>query len=82
MQTAITATITDGITYYSTTRRGVAYMAYQTRQGEWFVSTKRLALGRFSPGGGRYYPDLATLARECAAFSALPALISETTASC
>lgn len=74
----ITAETIDGITYYSTTRRGVAYTTYQTKGGDWWVSSRRLALGRSNAGGGRYYTDLAALCDGCKAFAGLSVFISMT----
>ena len=73
----ITATTIDGMTYYTATRRGVEYTAYQTKGGEWFVATKRLALGRFNPGGGRYYKTIGELAQAVKAFVGLDLLAQE-----
>ena len=75
MLTAITATTLNGSTYYTTRRAGVEYTAQQLA-GQWFVSTRRLALGRHHAGGGRYYATLADLASQCKAFAGLDALIA------
>lgn len=75
----ITSEIIDGTTYYTAIRRGVSYLTYQTTSGNWFVATKRLALGRFNAGGGKYYDDLAALAAGCKAFADLPALLEVST---
>lgn len=70
----ITAETIDGVTYYTTTRRGVEYTAYMLC-GQWFVASRRLALGR-PIGGGRYYKTLDALATGCKAFAALPVFLS------
>lgn len=75
----ITSEIIDGTTYYTAVRRGVSYLTYQTTGGNWFVATKRLSLGRFNAGGGKYYDDLAALAAGCKAFADLPALLEVST---
>lgn len=72
----ITRETLDGVTYYGTTRGGVEYCAYLTTGGAWFVSSRRLALGRFNAGGGKYYNSLDDLAAGCKAFVALPLFIS------
>ena len=71
----ITSEIIDGTTYYTALRRGVSYLTYQTTSGNWFVATKRLALGRFNAGGGKYYDDLTALAAGCKAFADLPIML-------
>jgi len=40
--------------------------------GRWFVSSRRLALGRGNIGGGKYYDRV----EDCKAFAALPALMT------
>lgn len=74
----ITAETLDGVTYYTTERRGVIYTANATASGSWWVSSHRKALGRMHIGGGRYYSDINTLAGGCKAFAGLPILISLT----
>lgn len=69
----------DGVTYYTTTRRGVEYTAHQLC-GQWFVASHRAALGPRHIGGGRYYKTIDDLANGCKAFAALPALLSLATA--
>ncbi len=67
----ITKEIHDGVTSYVTTRKGTKYCAYFMESvGEWWVSSQRIALGRYT-GNGRYYKDLS----ECKPFAALPTLI-------
>lgn len=73
---AITAETIDGVTYYTTERRGVIYTANQTAGGNWWVSSHRKALGRMHIGGGRYYESLDALAAGCKAFAGLPILLS------
>lgn len=76
MKTAqlITASEIDGRTYYTATRAGVEYCA--GRLGDaWYVSSRRLALGRFNTGGGKHYADLAAVAAGCKAFAGLDALV-------
>lgn len=62
-------------TYYTTTARGVEYVA-QELAGAWFVSSRRLALGRRHVGGGKYYPTLEAVAAGCKAFAGLDLLIA------
>jgi len=75
----ITAETIEGVTYYSTERRGVEYTAYLTSWGQWWVGTHRKGLGRGHVGGGRYYASIDDLATGCKAFAALPVFISLTT---
>lgn len=73
---AITRETLDGVSYYSTSRRGVHYCAYKQHDSDqWWVSTHRIGLGPLHIGGGRYYRDLNDLAANCKAFAALPALL-------
>lgn len=72
----ITRETLDGVSYFTTTRRGVDYCAYEQKAvGKWFVSSHRTGLGPLHIGGGRYYDSLADLAANCKAFAALPALL-------
>jgi len=72
----ITRVTIDGVSYYTTSRRGVDYCAYkQNDSDQWFVSTHRSGLGPLHIGGGRYYRNLNDLAANCKAFAALPALL-------
>lgn len=69
----ITKEVIDGVAYYSTVRLGVGYCAYfMASAGAWFVSSKRLSMGRRHIGGGKYYDKI----EDCKAFAALPALIA------
>lgn len=69
----ITKEVIEGRTYYTTVRQGVEYCAYfMEAVGKWFVSTRRLALGRGHMGGGRYFEKV----EDCKAFAALPVLIA------
>ena len=63
----------DGQDFYTTVRRGVSYCAYFSKPvGEWFVSSRRLSLGRRNAGGGRYLKAIG----DHTAFAELPALLS------
>jgi len=74
---AITRETLDGVSYYTATRSGVDYCAYEQKTvGKRFVSSHRAGLGPLHIGGGRYYDSLADLAANCKAFAALPALIN------
>lgn len=69
----ITSKTIDGVEYHTTTRGGVEYCAYfQKTVGKWWVGSRRLALGRFNAGTGKYYDRI----EDCKAFAALPALLS------
>lgn len=74
----IAAETIEGVTYYTTERRGVEYTAYLTSWGQWWVGTHRKGLGRGHVGGGRYYDSLDDLASGCKAFAALPVFKSLT----
>lgn len=65
----------DGKTYYSATARGVEYTAHLNAAG-WFVSSRRLSLGRRHIGGGKYYDSLEALSSGCKAFAALDVLVA------
>jgi DNA-binding PadR family transcriptional regulator len=70
--TTIEKTEHDGQAYYTTTARGVEYCAhFMESVGKWFVSTRRLALGRGNGGGGKYWDKL----EDCKPFAALPTLM-------
>ena len=73
--TMIHAETIEGRTYYTATLRGVEYCAGQLGDG-WFVSSRRLALGRRHIGGGKHYADLAAVAAGCKAFAGLEALLT------
>lgn len=73
-QQAITASETEGSTYYSTEARGVEYCAQRLGNG-WFVSTHRKALGRRHIGGGKHFASLQDLAAKCAPFAGLDVLV-------
>lgn len=71
--TPITKTTEGGVDYFTTTRAGVEYCAYfMASAGRWFVSSRRLALGRGNVGGGKYYDRV----EECKPFAALPTLMT------
>lgn len=62
----------EGVTYYTTIRRGVEYCAYFCSVvGKWFVSSHRVALGKFNSGSGKYYENI----EDCKAFAALPTMV-------
>ncbi len=72
----ISASVTDGVTYYTSTRRGVEYTAYTVR-GDWVVLTRRLALGRFNTGGCKYFKDIESLCCAVKAFVGLDLLLQD-----
>jgi hypothetical protein len=71
----ITASEHEGKTYYTAVARGTEYCAFECA-GQWFVSSRRLALGRSNVGGGRYYATLADVAAGCKALAGLDLLLS------
>lgn len=64
-----------GRVYYSTTRRGIDYVASCDVYG-WFVRTQCRALRRAMMGGGvKRYKSLADLSANCKAFAGLDVLV-------
>lgn len=72
MKNVITSEKIDGKTYYTAIYRGVEYCAGRLGDG-WFVSSRRLSLGRHV-GGGKYYANLVAVAAGCKAFLGLDML--------
>jgi hypothetical protein len=67
----ITKEVIDGVTYFSTVRRGVEYCArFSEIVGKWVVSTHRKGMSRTSTG----FKYIARI-EDCKAFAALPALL-------
>lgn len=64
---ATTRTIHNGQLYVSATSRGTEYCLQRLGDG-WFVSSRRLALGRHNVGSGRHFATLADVAAGCKAF--------------
>jgi hypothetical protein len=63
-------TLVNNEKYLSVVYRGTEYMLM--RMGDsWGVSTKRLALSRFSAGGFKYFDTLAEVKAKCKAFANL-----------
>ena len=75
-QSTITAENIQGVTYYQTESKGIAYTCYFTKQGEWCVHSQRLALGRHNTGSYRYYKNIESLASNIKAFKQLPQLLA------
>ena len=64
----MTATTTiNGSKYITATARGTEYTLMRLGDA-WFVSSRRLALGRGNIGGGKHYDTLAEVAAGCKAF--------------
>ena len=62
--------IIDVINYVSTVYRGCKYMVYKCKgDGDWCVTSRRLALGRSNVGGCRYYNTLAEVSNDRKDFS-------------
>lgn len=78
MRGLITAEEINGTTYYTAVARGTSYCAYQSASGEWWCSSRRLSLGRWNAGGGKWYATLEALAQGCKAFSGLDVLVAVT----
>jgi hypothetical protein len=47
----------EGKKYITAVYRGTSYTLSEV-SGDWFVSTRRLALGNRNVGGGKYYCDV------------------------
>lgn len=62
-----TTTTIDGSTYITATARGTEYTLMRLADA-WFVSSRRLTLGRSHIGGGKHYETLAEVAAGCKAF--------------
>lgn len=71
MQAAYSTEVINGTKYVTTTSRGIEY-TLQRLCGKWFVSSRRLALGRGNIGGGKYYATFDEVRDGCKAFAALP----------
>lgn len=71
----ITQEVVNGRPCYCAVRRGVSYVASELG-GQWFVSSRRLALGRWNTGGGKYYASLDEVSRGCKAFEGLADLVA------
>lgn len=73
----IQASNIEGKTYYTAIARGVEYTACESKvTNNWFVYTRRLALGRSNMGGVRYYESVEALAANCKAFAGLDVLLA------
>lgn len=59
--------IINGQKYITNILRGVEYTLMRNGDG-WGVATKRLALGRFNPGGFKTFKTLADVKLNCKAF--------------
>lgn len=68
-----TVSITNGLKYISAEYRGTSYCLSRNGDG-WFVSSRRLALGRWNMGGGKCYATLADVAAGCKAFGSAAVL--------
>jgi hypothetical protein len=66
--TILTREIVDGTVYLVTEYRGVRYSLTRWGQG-WGVSTRRLAIGGFNPGGFKTFATLADVQAKCKAFA-------------
>lgn len=71
----ITAKVLEGTTYYETDFRGVTYLAYITPMNEWCVISRRIALGRNSPGTCRYFDSVSDVSKGIRALAMLPDMI-------
>jgi hypothetical protein len=70
----ITQEQVNGSDYYTAVARGIEYTAHMIGE-QWFVASRRLALGRRHIGGGKYYATLADVAANCKAFAGLDVLV-------
>lgn len=73
-QAAPTVSKLDGSPYITAVARGTQYTLMRLGDA-WFVSSRRLALGRSNAGGGKHYTTLADVAKGCKAFGDLADLM-------
>lgn len=71
----ITTETIDGNKFYTTIYRGTEYTLGANGVSGWFVSTRRLSLGRYQ-GNGKAFDTLAAVAAGCKAFGDEAALIN------
>lgn len=62
--------IINGQKYITKVLRGVEYVLMRNGNG-WGVATRRLALGRFNPGGFKAFDTLDQVKQNCKAFADL-----------
>jgi hypothetical protein len=72
----ITQSTIDGKSYYTSVSRGVEYTVCPQNSGNFWVASRRLALGRSHFGGGKYYETINDIAKNCKAFVGLDILVS------
>jgi hypothetical protein len=53
--------------YFTAIYKGTEYTLYELC-GDWFLSTRRLALGKSNIGGGKYFDTLKAVSEGCKAF--------------
>ena len=71
----ITATTNNGQTYYTAVSRGTKYTVCPQTAGNFWVASCRLSLGN-NFGGGKYYANIADIAKGCKAFAGLDMLVN------
>lgn len=72
-----TVSYVNGSPYITTIARGTEYTLMRSA-GEWYLATRRIALGPRHPGSGRYFKTLAEVAQGCKAFGDFAALVKLT----
>jgi hypothetical protein len=70
----MTTTVINSTKYVTAVYRGTEYCLSRLGEG-WYISTRRLALGRWNTGGGKHYATLAAVAAGCKAFGSESDLI-------
>jgi len=73
----VTQTDVNGTTYYTTTARGVSYTLRRKRDGEWELSSRRLALGRQNVGSTKFFATLEELEASIKALRGIAALLND-----
>jgi len=73
----VTQAEVNGIVYYTTTARGVAYTLRRKRSGEWELSSRRLSLGRHNVGSTKFFASLDELEASIKARRGIAALLND-----
>lgn len=77
MATSTTVTYLNSSPYITTIARGTEYTLMRSSD-QWYLATRRIALGPRHMGSGRYFKTLAEVAQGCKAFGDLANLIKLT----
>lgn len=72
---SLEVTVNNGKKYITVVYRGSEYTLYELC-GDWFVSTRRKALGKSNAGSGKYFKTLDDVSKNCKAFGCVENLIN------